>query len=174
VKGSRLNQRSRTCTSRRSGRHPERPPTLSRAPNGLPDRVKLRSCERPEARRGRILDVFDRGATKGRDANPRFHDGRQTVRCSSCGRPGLPLRRLRVPKLRRDRSASHAQKQAPRRLARAAAKAEEQCECTCHQPGRCVLDEGPFADGARATLCGRDVLYYGRAQDTWVAGRGRT
>jgi hypothetical protein len=48
----------------------------------LPDRVKLRSCERPEARRGRILDVFDRGATKGRDANPRFHDGRQTVRRS--------------------------------------------------------------------------------------------
>jgi len=36
----------------------------------------------PKARRGRILDVFDRGATKGRDANPRFHDGRQTVRCS--------------------------------------------------------------------------------------------
>jgi hypothetical protein len=56
--------------------------TAPRAPNGLPDRVKLRSCERPEARRGRILDVFDRGATKGRDANPRFHDGRQTVRCS--------------------------------------------------------------------------------------------
>jgi hypothetical protein len=48
----------------------------------LPDRVKLRSCERPEARRGRILDVFDRGATKGRYANPRFHGGRQTVRCS--------------------------------------------------------------------------------------------
>ena len=53
-----------------------------RAPNGLPDRVKLRSCERPEARGGRILDVFDRRATKGREANPRFHDGRQTVRCS--------------------------------------------------------------------------------------------
>jgi len=34
-----------------------------RAPNGLPDRVKLRSCERPEARGGRILDVFDRRAT---------------------------------------------------------------------------------------------------------------
>src|SRR5512137_2426065 len=51
----------------------------SRAPNGLTDRVKLRSCERPKARRGRMLDVFDRGATRGRDANPRFHDGRQTV-----------------------------------------------------------------------------------------------
>ena len=58
---------------------------VPRAPNGLTDRVKLRSCERPEARGGRILDVFDRRATKGRDANARFHDGRQTVRRSSAG-----------------------------------------------------------------------------------------
>jgi len=60
-------------------------PRRSRAPNGLTDRVKLRSCERPEAQRGRILDGFDRGATKGRDANARFHDGRQTVRRSRRG-----------------------------------------------------------------------------------------
>ncbi len=61
--------------------------------------MKLRSCERPKARRGRakrgdggvgggcrgrILDVFDRRATQGRDANARFHDGSQTVRCSRC------------------------------------------------------------------------------------------
>jgi hypothetical protein len=44
--------------------------------------VKLRSCERPKARGGRILDVFDRRATQGRDANARFHDGSQPVRCS--------------------------------------------------------------------------------------------
>jgi hypothetical protein len=55
---------------------------VSRAPNGLRDRVKLRSCERPKARGGRILDVFDRRATQGRDANARFHDGSQPVRCS--------------------------------------------------------------------------------------------
>jgi hypothetical protein len=35
----------------------------------------------PEARGGRMLNVFDRRATKGRDANTRFHDGSQTVRC---------------------------------------------------------------------------------------------
>jgi prepilin-type N-terminal cleavage/methylation domain-containing protein len=52
------------------------------APGGLRDRVKLRSCEGPEARGGRILNVFDRRATKGREANARFHDGSQTVRCS--------------------------------------------------------------------------------------------
>ena len=55
-----------------------------RAPNGLRDRVKLRSCEQPKARGGRILDVFDRRATQGRDANARFHDGSQPVRCSGC------------------------------------------------------------------------------------------
>jgi hypothetical protein len=74
-------------------------PTSPRAPNGLRDRVKLRSYERTEARRGRaergggragggcrgrILDVFDRRATKGRDVNVRFHDGSQPVRCSRC------------------------------------------------------------------------------------------
>jgi len=31
----------------------------------------------------------DRRATKGRDANPRFHDGRQTVRCSRHCRANL-------------------------------------------------------------------------------------
>jgi hypothetical protein len=46
------------------------------------DRLKLRSCKRPKARGGRILDVFDRRATQGRDANARFHDGSQPVRCS--------------------------------------------------------------------------------------------
>jgi hypothetical protein len=55
---------------------------VSRAPNGLTDRGKLRSCERAEARRGKILDVSDRGGTKARDANPRFPDGSQTIRCS--------------------------------------------------------------------------------------------
>jgi hypothetical protein len=55
---------------------------VGRAPNGLMDRGKSRSCERAEARRGKILDVSDRGATKDRDANPRFPDGSQTVRCS--------------------------------------------------------------------------------------------
>ena len=68
----------------------------ARAPNSLPDRAKLRSCERPEARRGRILDVFDRGATKGRDANPRFRDGRQTVRCSRACRKVLGCTRARA------------------------------------------------------------------------------
>ena len=62
-----------------------RPPLSARsgAPIGLTDRGKSRSCERAEARRGKILDVSDRGATKARDANPRFPDGSQTVRCSS-------------------------------------------------------------------------------------------
>ena len=64
----------------------------TRAPNGLTDRVKLHSCERPEARGGRILDVFDRRATKGRDANVRFHDGRQTVRCSRWAGPSPGVR----------------------------------------------------------------------------------
>jgi hypothetical protein len=68
--------------SRIGRRCARRLPCSSRAPNGLTDRVKLRSCERPEARGGRIVDLFDRRATKGRDANPRFHDGRQTVRRS--------------------------------------------------------------------------------------------
>src|SRR5512136_1944726 len=53
------------------------------APIGLTDRGKSRSCERAEARRGKILDVADRGATKARDANPRFPDGSQTDWCSS-------------------------------------------------------------------------------------------
>jgi molybdate transport system ATP-binding protein len=53
-----------------------------RAPNGLTDRGKTRSCERAEARRGKILDVSDRGATKDRDANVGFPDGSQSVRCS--------------------------------------------------------------------------------------------
>jgi len=70
---------------------------MARAPNGLPDRVKLRSCERPEARGGRILDVFDRRATKGRDANGRFHDGRQTVRCSKLRRCSLALALFAAP-----------------------------------------------------------------------------
>ena len=52
------------------------------APIGLTDRGKSRSCERAEARRGKILDVSDRGATKARDANPRFPDGSQTDWCS--------------------------------------------------------------------------------------------
>src|SRR5512136_2480393 len=52
------------------------------APKGLTDRGKSRSCERAETRRGKILDVSERGATKARDANPRFPDGSQTVRCS--------------------------------------------------------------------------------------------
>jgi arabinofuranosyltransferase len=57
--------------------------TASGAPNGLTDRGKSRSCERTEARRGKIRDVSDRGATKVRDANPRLPDGSQAVRCSS-------------------------------------------------------------------------------------------
>jgi hypothetical protein len=44
--------------------------------------VKLDSCERPKARGGRILDVFNRRTTQGRDVNARFHDGSQHVRCS--------------------------------------------------------------------------------------------
>ena len=63
-----------------------------RAPIGLTDRGKSRSCERAEARRGKILDVSDRGATKARDANPRFPDGSQTDWCSSPS--PSPTRRL--------------------------------------------------------------------------------
>jgi hypothetical protein len=55
---------------------------LTREPNDLVDRAKLRSSERAEARGGRIPDVFDRRATKGRDAIARFHDGSLSVQRS--------------------------------------------------------------------------------------------
>src|ERR1700752_2981609 len=59
-----------------------RPPTDPRTPNGLADRGKLRRCEQREARRPRILVVFEGGATKRCEADARFPDGSQTVRCS--------------------------------------------------------------------------------------------
>jgi len=65
------------------------------ARNCLPDRAKLRSFERPEARGAgweagserRIIDALDRRVATGREATPRFHDGKQTARCSRRVRP---------------------------------------------------------------------------------------
>jgi hypothetical protein len=59
----------------------------ARAPNRLRDRVASWSCEQSEARRVKLLELTERGATKECDANPRCHDGSQPVRCSrgSCG-----------------------------------------------------------------------------------------